>query len=86
MVLSDTAIKRPVFAVVMSVVLMIFGFFSYDKMTVREYPDIDPPIVSVSTTWRGANAGIVETQITQVLEDELAGIGGVKRIDRKSVV
>jgi len=84
MVLSDTAIKRPVFAVVMSVVLMIFGFFSYDKMTVREYPDIDPPIVSVSTTWRGANAGIVETQITQVLEDELAGIGGVKRITSTS--
>ncbi|WP_416898681.1 MAG: efflux RND transporter permease subunit [Minwuia sp.] len=84
MVLSDTAIKRPVFAVVMSLVLMIFGFFSYDRMTVREYPDIDPPIVSVNTTWRGASAGIVETQITQVLEDELAGIGGVKRITSTS--
>lgn len=84
MVLSDTAIKRPVFAVVLSVVLMIFGFFSYDQMTVREYPDIDAPIVSVNTTWRGANASIVETQITQVLEDEIAGIGGVKRITSTS--
>lgn len=84
MVLSDTAIKRPVFAIVMSLVLMVFGFFSYDRMTVREYPDIDAPIVSVNTTWRGANAGIVETQITQVLEDELAGIGGVKRITSTS--
>lgn len=84
MVLSDTAIKRPVFAIVLSLVLMVFGFFSYDRMTVREYPDIDAPIVSVNTTWRGANAGIVETQITQVLEDELAGIGGVKRITSTS--
>ncbi len=69
---------------VLSVVLMIFGFFSYDQMTVREYPDIDAPIVSVNTTWRGANASIVETQITQVLEDEIAGIGGVKRITSTS--
>ncbi|ANK80601.1 MAG: multidrug transporter AcrB [Rhizobiales bacterium NRL2] len=80
MVLSDTAIKRPVFAIVISLVLMIFGAFSYEKMSVREYPDIDPPIVSVNTIWRGASANIVESQITQVLEDELAGIGGVKRI------
>jgi multidrug efflux pump len=84
MVLSDTAIKRPVFAVVISLVLMIFGYFSYEQMTIREYPDIDAPIVSVNTTWRGANANIVETQITQVLEDELAGIGGVKRITSTS--
>ena len=84
MVLSDTAIKRPVFAIVLSLVLMIFGLFSYDRMTVREYPDIDPPIVSVNTIWRGASASIVETQITQVLEDELAGIGGVKRITSTS--
>lgn len=84
MVLSDTAIKRPVFAVVMAIVLMIFGFFSYDQMTVREYPDIDAPIVSVNTVWRGANANIVETQITQILEDEIAGIGGVKRITSTS--
>ncbi|WP_417519274.1 efflux RND transporter permease subunit [Minwuia sp.] len=84
MVLSDTAIKRPVFAIVMSLVLVLLGYFSYDQMTVREYPDIDPPIVSVNTTWRGANAAIVETQITQVLEDELAGIGGVKRITSTS--
>ena len=84
MVLSDVAIKRPVFATVLSLVLMIFGIFAYQGMTIREYPDIDPPIVSINTIWRGASPEIIESQITQVLEDEVAGIGGVKRISSTS--
>lgn len=84
MVLSDVAIKRPVFATVISLVLMIFGIFAYQSMTIREYPDIDPPIVSINTIWRGASPEIIESQITQVLEDEVAGIGGVKKISSTS--
>lgn len=84
MMLPQTAIKRPVFATVLSLVLMIFGLFAYQGMTVREYPDIDPPIVSINTIWRGASAEIVESQVTQVLEDSVAGISGVKSINSTS--
>ena len=80
MVLSDVSIKRPVLATVMSAVLVIFGAFAYDKLPVREYPDIDAPIVSVSTVYRGASAQIIETQVTQIIEEAVAGIEGIRRI------
>ena len=80
MVLSDVSIKRPVLATVMSAVLVIFGAFAYDKLPVREYPDIDAPIVSVSTAYRGASAQIIETQVTQIIEEAVAGIEGIRRI------
>src|SRR3546814_1541093 len=69
MMLSDVSIKRPVFATVISLVLIIFGLFALRSMAVREYPDIDPPVVSVNTIYRGASAEIIESKITQVIED-----------------
>ena len=82
--LPEITVKRPVLATVFSLVLVIFGLFSYRQLTVREYPDVDPPVVSVATTYRGASAQIIESQITQVIEDAVAGIGGVKRIKSTS--
>jgi multidrug efflux pump len=66
-----------VFATVMSLVLVLVGLVSYERLSVREYPAIDPPVITVETTYPGASASIVETQVTQVLEDSLAGIEGI---------
>ena len=77
MTLPELSIKRPVFATVLSLVLVLVGLVSYDRLSVREYPAIDPPVVTVQTTYPGASAAIVETQVTQVLEDSLAGIEGI---------
>ena len=77
MTLPELSIKRPVFATVMSLVLVLVGLVSYDRLSVREYPAIDPPVVTVQTTYPGASAAIVETQVTQVLEDSLSGIEGI---------
>ncbi|MEH6545422.1 MAG: efflux RND transporter permease subunit [Sneathiella sp.] len=82
--LPDLAIKRPVLAIVFSLVLILFGLFSYESLSVREYPDVDRPNVSISTGYRGASAEIVESQITQIVEDAVAGISGVSRIDSTS--
>jgi multidrug efflux pump len=84
MVLSDISIKRPVFATVMSLVLIIFGLFALRGMAVREYPDIDPPAVSVQTIYRGASAEIIESKITQIIEDSVAGIEGIRSITSTS--
>jgi multidrug efflux pump len=75
--ISELCIRRPVFATVLSLIIILVGLVSYTRLTVREYPKIDPPVVSVSTTYRGASAEIVETQVTQVLEEVLAGIEGI---------
>jgi len=84
MVLSDLAIRRPVLASVVSLVLVVFGVISYLRLTVREYPDVDPPVVSVSTTYRGAPARVVESKVTQVIEDAIAGIAGIRVINASS--
>jgi multidrug efflux pump len=84
MVLSDTSIRRPVLATVVSAVLLIFGLFAFDRLTVREYPDIDRPVISIGTTYRGASAPIIETQVTQVIEDAVAGISGIDTITSTS--
>jgi len=84
MVLSDLSIRRPVFATVMSLLLVVLGVISYTKLTMRELPAIDPPIVSVSVEYPGASAAVVETRITQVLEDSLSGIEGVETIESES--
>ncbi len=84
MVLSDTSIRRPVLATVFSAVLMIFGLFAFERLTVREYPDIDRPVISIGTTYRGASAPIIETQVTQVVEDAIAGIAGIDTITSTS--
>ena len=80
MVISDICIRRPVFATVMSLLLVLIGLVAYQRLTVREYPHIDPPVVNVATTYTGASAEIIESQVTQVLEDSLAGIEGIDYI------
>ncbi|MBP2307256.1 MMPL family transporter [Azospirillum melinis] len=77
MVLSDISIRRPVLATVMSLALMLIGIVSYQRLSVREYPKIDEPVVTVETTYKGASAQIIESQVTQTLEDSLAGIEGI---------
>ncbi|GAA4411763.1 efflux RND transporter permease subunit [Quisquiliibacterium transsilvanicum] len=77
MVLSDICIRRPVFATVLSLVIVLLGFVSYSRLQVREYPKIDEPVVTVSATYMGASAEIVETQVTKPMEDSIAGIEGV---------
>ena len=84
MVLSDLSVKRPVFATVISLLLIAFGVLSIERLTVREFPDIDPPIVSVSTIYRGASASTVETQVTEVIEDQISGIQGIRWIESES--
>ena len=84
MVLSDLSIKRPVLAAVMSAVLVIFGLFAYAKLPVREYPDTDPPVLSITTVYRGASAEVIEAQVTQIVEESVSGIEGVKRISSTS--
>ena len=82
--LSDLCVKRPVFATVLSLMLVALGALSFRGLTVREYPDIVPPIVSVTTAYSGASANVIETRITQLLEGELSGIEGVKSITSTS--
>lgn len=77
MVLSDISIKRPVLATVMSILVLLIGLLAYDRLTVREYPKIDLPVVTVETTYPGASASIIETQVTQIIEDSLSGIEGI---------
>ncbi|MFL0809678.1 MAG: efflux RND transporter permease subunit [Agarilytica sp.] len=84
MMLSDVSIKRPVFAAVLSLVLISFGIVSFDRLPLRQYPNIDPPIVSVQTDYRGAAANVVETRITEVIEERIAGVAGIQFIESKS--
>ncbi|WP_339630946.1 efflux RND transporter permease subunit [uncultured Sneathiella sp.] len=77
-------IRRPVFSTVMSLIVMLIGLVSYMQLTVREYPNIDEPIVSVRTDYPGASAQIIETQVTQVLEGSIAGIEGIEIISSSS--
>ena len=84
MLLSDLSVKRPVFASVLSVLLVIFGLVSFDRLSLREYPDIDPPVVSIETNYRGAAANVVETRITQLIEDRISGVEGIRFISSSS--
>ncbi len=84
MQLPEICIKRPVFATVLSLVIVLLGLISYTRLSVREYPRIDEPVVSVNTTYRGASAEVVESQVTKPLEDSLAGIEGVELMTSQS--
>src|SRR5213595_2856541 len=84
MKLSETAISRPVLASMISAALVLFGVIGYARLSVRELPDIDPPIISVSTTLPGANAQVVETAVTDVLEEELSTIQGLRTLSGSS--
>ncbi len=80
----ELCIRRPVFATVLSLLLVLIGIVSYGRLTVREYPSIDVPVVSVQTTYQGASAEIVESQVSQVLEGSIAGIEGIEILSSRS--
>ena len=82
--ISELSVRRPVFAAVVSLLLIIFGLVSLDRLSIREYPDIDRPVVSVTTTYNGASAPVIETKVTQVIEDSIAGIEGILKIESES--
>ena len=82
--LSDVSVKRPVFATVISLLLIAFGILSFNYLPLREYPDIQPPLVSIRTDYIGASAEIVESRITQPIEDQISGIAGIKTINSSS--
>lgn len=82
--LSTISIKRPVLAIVMNLLILLFGFISFSYLGVREYPSIDPPIVSVRTNYPGANADIIESQITEPLEKVINSVPGIRTISSSS--
>jgi len=82
--LSDISVTRPVLASVVSLLLIAFGLVTFDRLPLRQYPDIDPPIVSVETGYPGAAANIVETRVTQVIEERIAGVEGIQFIESTS--
>ncbi|BCR06760.1 acriflavin resistance protein [Desulfuromonas versatilis] len=85
MKLSETSIKRPVLATVMSLLIVLIGLVAYERLTVREYPNIDEPTVSVTTVYQGASPDIIETEVTTVIEDSLSGIAGIRTITSQSM-
>lgn len=84
MILSDLSVKRPVFASVIALLLIVFGIISFAQLPLREYPDIDPPIVTIQTNYQGAAANVVETRITQIVEDSISGVEGIKYVASSS--
>jgi multidrug efflux pump len=82
--LSDLSVRRPVLAGVMAILISLIGLIAFVSLPVREYPDVDPPVVSVETDYTGASASVVENRITEVIEERLAGIEGLKTITSRS--
>jgi len=82
--ISELSLRRPVLAFVMSIVLVLFGLIGFNFLGVRDYPAIDPPNVNVSTSYSGANADIIESQITEPLEKSINGIAGIRNISSTS--
>ena len=80
MTLSDLSVRRPVFAAVAAIILCVVGLASFTQMTVRELPAVDPPVISISTDYRGASSEVIEERITEVIERQVAGIEGVDRM------
>jgi len=78
--LPELCIRRPVLATVLSLTVVLLGVISFDRLSVREYPKIDPPVVSVRTVYKGASAQVIESQITQPLEDSISGIEGIRTV------
>ncbi|MEX2045103.1 MAG: efflux RND transporter permease subunit, partial [Opitutus sp.] len=84
MLLSDVSIKRPVVCLVGMILIMIVGVIAFTRLPVREYPDTDSPVISISTSYRGASAEVVESRITEVIEKEVAAIDGLMVIRSSS--
>src|SRR5918999_4756381 len=84
MVLSDLSIRRPVLTSMLAVALVLFGVLGYLRLSVREYPDVDPPVISVQTFLRGANPRVMESAVTDILEEELSTIPGLRTLTSSS--
>ena len=84
MLLPELSVKRPVFATVIALLLAAFGAMAFNQLSTREYPDVSPPLISISTEYAGAAADVIETRITQIIEDEISGIDGVKSVRSSS--
>ncbi|MBK7500919.1 MAG: efflux RND transporter permease subunit [Ignavibacteriales bacterium] len=84
MSLSSISIQRPVLAIVMSIIIIVFGVLGYTYLGIREFPSVDPPIITVSTSYVGANADVIESQITEPLEESVNGIAGIKSLTSSS--
>jgi multidrug efflux pump len=82
--LSDFSVRRPVFATVISALLVLLGLAALSNLPVRQYPDIEAPVVSIETSYRGASAEVIETKVTQVIEDVIAGIEGIEMLTSSS--
>jgi hydrophobe/amphiphile efflux-1 (HAE1) family protein len=82
--LPSICINRPVFSIVLSLLIVLFGVIGYTYLGVREYPNVDPPIVTVSTGYTGANADVIESQITEPLEESINGIAGIRTLTSSS--
>ena len=84
MMLSDISVRRPVFAAVAAIILCVVGFASFQALTVRELPSVDPPVVSISTSYRGASAEVIEERVTELIERQVSGIEGIDRVNSAS--
>jgi multidrug efflux pump len=84
MKIADLSIRRPVLVIVLNIILLLFGFLGYRELGVREYPAIDPPVITIRTNYTGANAEIIESQITEPLEKVINGIAGIRTISSAS--
>ncbi len=82
--LSDLSVRRPVFAAVAAIILCVIGLAAFTGLPIRELPNVDPPVVSISTTYTGASAEVIEERITQVIERQVAGIQGIDRVNSSS--
>lgn len=82
--ISELSLRRPVLATVMNLMIILFGIVGYTFLAVRDYPAIDPPIITVTTSYTGANPDIIESQITEPLEKQINGIPGIRTITSSS--
>jgi multidrug efflux pump len=82
--ISDVSVRRPVLASVVSMLLVVFGLLSFRNLPLRELPDVDPPIVSIETSYVGAAASVVESRVTRIIEDRVAGVEGIRTISSAS--
>src|SRR6188474_3112181 len=82
--ISELSLRRPVLAIVMNIIIVVFGIIGFKFLGIRDYPAIDPPNVNVRTSYSGANADIIESQITEPLEKSINGIAGIKNISSSS--
>src|SRR6476661_6293351 len=82
--LAELSVKRPVLATVMSVIIVLFGAIGFNYLGVREFPSVDPPVITVRTSYTGANADVIQSQITEPLEKAINGVEGIRTVSSSS--